>query len=276
MNFSTVQKTLIDTHKHNPIEVDIYTKYLNKLKIETNKQGQLKNAWFKYFTEDQAIGLFNKVSLDNLFIDGETITLTFKGSVIVTYDYQAYKNRMLNAYPESMIDVQNVYEGDTFSFKKNSGKVIYTHDLNDPFSTTEKKIIGSYCIIKNSRGEFIETLNLTEINKMRNVATTKNIWDLWFGEMCLKSVIKRACKRHFKDKFENIEKLDNENYNLDNVETPFDIQKEIDNCKTNEELNQLYRDNLNNVTDMNNFIILLQEKREELNSNLNTSGDDNS
>jgi len=38
------------------------------------------------------------------------------------------------------------------------------------------------------------------------VATTKNIWNEWESEMVLKSVIKRACKRHFRDIVVNVEK----------------------------------------------------------------------
>ena len=41
--------------------------------------------------------------------------------------------------------------------------------------------------------------------------------------MVLKSVIKRSCKRHFKDLVTNIEETDKDNYNLDNVNPEFDI-----------------------------------------------------
>lgn len=196
-------------------EVDVYFNYLKKLETEKDtKTGDLKNKWFQYFTEKQAADLFRKVNIDGLFIDGDTIILQFKGSVMLSYNYQAYKNKLLNIYPETLFDIQNVHEGDKFAFKKESGKVIYSHEITNPFET-DKKIIGCYCIVKNSRGEFIETLNMDDIKKMRAVAKTDFIWKAWEGEMILKSVIKRACKRHFKDLVVNIEKTDNEDYDLE-------------------------------------------------------------
>lgn len=227
MNYENLKKEL-SSHERQA-EIDVYFSYLKKLEVEKDmKTGDLKNKWFQYFTEKQAADLFKKVAIDNLFIDGDTITLQFKGSVMLSYNYQAYKNKLLNIYPETLFDIQNVHEGDIFNFKKESGKVVYSHEITNPFNT-DKKIIGCYCIIKNSRGEFIETLNMDDIKKMRAVAKTDFIWKAWEGEMILKSVIKRACKRHFKDLVVNIEKTDNEDYDL---EKPLIIEESDENAKT--------------------------------------------
>jgi len=169
----------------------------------------------------------------------------------------------LNIYPETIFDMQNVNEGDTFSFLKESGKVIYSHKMNDPFATN-KKIIGTYCIIKNCRGEFIETLNQDDIKKMRNVANTQAIWDTWEGEMILKSVIKRACKRHFNDIVVNIETLDNDNYEPENVTIDSDIQTKIQNCNTVDELQLLYDISINDIEDEKVFIKLMTERKIEI------------
>lgn len=182
---------------------------------------------------------------------------------MVSYNYQAYKNRVLNIYPETLFDIQIVQKGDDFSFRKENGKVIYSHKINDPFNP-QPEIVGVYCIIKNKRGEFLETLNMTDIEKMRNVAKTKNVWDEWFSEMALKSVIKRACKRHFKDITQNIESIDNENTDLNRVSFDEEIQKKIDEAQTIAELGKLYKDEKNNVTDEVAFITLLSERKEEL------------
>lgn len=191
-----------------------YLNYLTNLQSAKNKDGTPKNKWASYIKDEDAIRLYRKVADTGLYIDGEMVTLTFKGSLMVSYNYQAYKNLVLQKYPETEFDIQNVYEGDEFSFKKESGKVEYTHGIANPFEK-ERKWIGCYCVIKNKRGEFLETLNSTEIAKMKGVAKTKNIWNEWFEEMTLKSVIKRACKRHFKDIVTEADKLDNENYDLD-------------------------------------------------------------
>lgn len=260
MNFEAVKKGL---EAHKPAEVSIYVQYLTKLSLEKDQQGQTKNKWFAYFTDAQAIQLYENVAKDGLFIDGDTITLQFKGTVMVNYNYQAYKNKLLMIYPESKFDIQNVFEGDTFSFKKESGKVVYTHEINNPFST-QKNIIGCYCIIKNQRGEFVETLNMDDIQKMRNVAKTQAIWNAWESEMILKSVLKRACKRHFKDVIVNIELIDNENYELETVDLDYQVKEEIENAKTIEEVTGIYNKYIGKCKDEKAFISQLTARKVEL------------
>ena len=159
--------------------------------------------------------------------------------------------------------MQNVHEGDTFSFNKENGKVIYSHKINNPFAL-DKQIIGCYCIMKNSRGEFLETLNMQDIEKMKAVAMTKNIWNDWQSEMVLKSVIKRACKRHFRDIIVNVEKIDNENNDLDRVNVEDLIQSKIEKATSFDELTKIYKSEKDNVKDLVNFTRLLGERKEEL------------
>lgn len=144
-----------------------------------------------------------------------------------TIDYHTYKNRLMDNYPESMIDIQLVYDGDTFNFKKENGKVLYNHLINDPFNKN-KKAIGGYCVIKNRLGEFIEIMNETEILKCKQVARLKNIWENWADEMYLKTIMKRACKRFFHDITQDIDDEDNKNYDLSQLNdkpqnTPYEM-----------------------------------------------------
>lgn len=219
MNYDVISKELEKSHKKQHIVN--FINYLKKVENEKDRvSGEKKNKWFHYFNEEQAINLFNKVALDGLVLDGETIVIqNLAGAVVLNYNYQAYKNKLLNVYPETKFDIQNVHEGDVFEFRKESGVVKYKHEISNPFETN-KKIIGCYCVIKNSRGEFIELLNLDDIGKMRKVAKTDSIWKEWESEMILKSVIKRACKRHFRDIVENIERSDNENYDMNKKSEP--------------------------------------------------------
>lgn len=176
-----------------------------------------KNPWMKTKTPESMAGLFRRVAAEGLVFDGVHITLQQTG---ISYDYVAYKNKMLLAYPESTIDLQLVYEGDKYDFKKVDGKVVYFHNISDPFSSdrSDTKIIGGYCVIKNKRGEFLTTLNKDEIKKHRSIAKTDYIWKAWFAEMCLKTVIKKGCKLHFGDIFQEIEEMDNDNYDLEKVD----------------------------------------------------------
>ena len=263
MDYKKISAALVD---YDQKRVMVFTSYLKELETAKDKNKAIKNTWFAYLTAEQAIELYVKVSMDNLFIDGVTITLGSKGGkIICTYNYQAYKNKLLNVYPESMFDIQVVRQGDTYNFEKINGKVLYNHNINNPFAT-DKDVIGVYCIIKNIRGEFIETLDLKELQKMRNVAMTQNIWNEWFSEMCLKSIIKRACKRNFNDLVQNIDSLDNEQYELENVSVDSDYQAKIQIATTENELNNIYKSAPKHLRDDQDFVRLCAEKKAEINS----------
>ena len=260
MDYNFIKQNL---SKFDKSEVNRYINYLILLETDKDKSGKLKNAWFKYLKPQQLVDIYLKVSIDGLSIDGETITLQYKGKLMVSYNYQAYKNLVLRAYPESQFDIQLVHRGDDFSFRKESGKVIYSHKINDPFNP-KPEIIGAYVVIKNKRGEFLETVNMTDIEKMKAVAKTKVIWDEWFSEMVLKSVMKRACKRHFKDIVTNVETIDNENYDLERAGFDETIQKKVDEATTFDELSKIYREERKNVSDEVKFVEFLAKRKSEL------------
>jgi len=175
-------------------------------------------------------------------IDGKHISIQSTG---LSFDYVAYKNKMLMAYPESVIDLQLVYEGDEINFSKDSGKIVYSHKINNPFANSkDRKIIGGYCVIKNKRGEFLTTLNSDELEKHRKVAKADYIWQQWFSEMALKTVIKKAVKYHFDDIFTDIVEEDNKE---NDIEKPIDIElewkQEIEAITTIEELRDYWEKN---------------------------------
>lgn len=213
MDYGKIQKELEVYDKN---RVDAFCVYLNYLKTDKTKDGKFRNPWMQQTKEKEVVYFFKQVASTGLWLDGDIVTLQYKGKLMVSFSYQAYKNLVLLKYPETIFDMQVVKKDDEFCFKKDSGKVLYSHKMTSAFD--EKPIIGAYCIIKNKNGEFIETMSREEIDKCRKVAKTDFIWKAWFSEMCLKTIIKRACKRHFKDIVVNAEKLDNENYDLEKTE----------------------------------------------------------
>lgn len=236
------KQAIIDELKdYNQEEVERFASYCVRLSLEKDKQGRLKNPWIANKKENHLADLFKRVANDGLVFDGVHITLQSTG---ISYDYIAYKNKMLLAYPESKVDVSLVYEGDEFSIAKESGSVIYSHNIKDPFGQKGDNIIGGYCVIRNKRGEFATLLSKEDIEQHRKVAKTDYIWRTWFKEMALKTVIKKACKQHFADVYESIEQNDNENYNLDNpIDIELEWKQEIDAIKTLEELQSYYQAN---------------------------------
>ena len=136
-------------------QVKVYVDYLEHIENDTDKNGIIRNKWMKYRDDEYLIDCFKQVASEGLVFDGVHITLQTTG---ISYDYQAYKNKMLIAYPESTVDDSLVYKEDFFESKKESGKVIYSHIINNPFSRKDEDLIGGYCVIKNKRGEFITLL----------------------------------------------------------------------------------------------------------------------
>lgn len=226
----------------NQEQAETFASYCIRLLMDRNKKtGAIVNPWMQSKTAESMAILFKRVAKDGLVFDGVHITLQSTG---ISYDYVAYKNKMLLAYPESKIDVNLVYEGDTFNVTKESGAVIYSHNIGDPFNRKEENIKGGYCVIQNKRGDFLTILSKEEIDKHRKVSKMDYIWQQWFAEMAMKTLIKKACKQHFADVYENIEQIDNDNYDL---ELPLGIEltvkQEIEGIKTIEELRAYYEKN---------------------------------
>jgi len=205
---------IIDLLKdHNKEDAEKFAAYIIRLTQEKDKQtGKPKNPWILNRTEIEMAELFRRVANEGLVFDGIDITLQSTG---ISYNYQAYKNKMLLAYPESKVDVSLVYKGDEFSVAKESGSVIYSHKISNPFTQKAEEIIGGYCVIQNKRGEFLTVMSPDDIAQHRKVAKTDSIWKQWPKEMALKTIIKKACGKHFKDIYKNIEEMDNDNYDLE-------------------------------------------------------------
>lgn len=215
------QKELLAVLGDSPQAKKFAVYIVKSLREVDKKTGKNKNWWLHNLSVENLCDLYNRVASEGLYIDGEHITIQSTG---IVFDYVAYKNKMLMVYPDSIIDVQLVYLGDDFDFQKDSGKVVYTHKLADPFGQKEQDIVGAYCVIKNKRGEFLTTLTREDIEKRRSISRGDFIWKKWFAEMAMKSVIKRACSFHYADIYQNIEEIDNENYDL---EKPIEEKRRI-------------------------------------------------
>lgn len=250
---------------YNSKRVDIYADYIAKYKSEPSTPQEIKNLGDDYFAN-----LFIREATKGLYIDGENVTLVHrwdkknsKNIIVVTYDYHAYKNRVIAAYPDSVFDFDIVYDGDTFSFSKDSGKVSYTHEKTNPFDTN-KKILGAYGIIKNSRGEFIELLNTTDIGKMQKSSKMGFIWDTWFDRMVKKSIIKRICSVAFNDITEDLSKIDNEESDPNYALFSDEIVEAIKAIESKEDANSVYKKYFHTLKDeRKQFMVLLNNKMTE-------------
>lgn len=208
------RKEILSTYTgaKNPVALQTFVSYVIKMDNEKDKEQKLKNPFMQKLSNEKLIELYKRVESEGLEFDGKHITIQSTG---ISYDYVAYKNRMLLAYPETLVDCQLVYEGDEFSVQKDSGQVVYSHKIKNPFG--KREIIGGYCVIKNKRGEFLTTLNKEDFEKHRKVAKTDFIWKQWYEEMCLKTLMKKAVRVHFDDIYSAMDKEEENHYDLEKL-----------------------------------------------------------
>lgn len=198
-------KILEKDFKNNKQEVKNFADYVYKLQAEP------KNTWAISRQANIWADAFKKVANEWLWFDGVHITMQ---STWISFDYIAYKNKMLLVYPESKIDINIVYQWDEFEYAKIDWVITYKHKYKNPFWNTNDNIIWWYCIIKNKRWEFITILTKDEFDKHRQVARWDFIWKNWYKEMCMKTLMKKSCKTHFFDVYQVIEEEDNTQYDL--------------------------------------------------------------
>ncbi len=223
-------------------KVEVYLAYLNNLWFQIDKDKKPVNQWWlEKLNADKFIFWFKKIDAEGLAIDGKHITINQRG---LSLDYVAYKNKMLLVYPESRINFGVVYKDDTFNFEEKNGEVIYQHIRKNPFNKKDDDVIGAYCIIRNNRGNIIKIMDRAEIDKHRKIASTDMMWNKWFEDMVLKTVIKKACKVYFDDIVEGIDDVDNQDIDLDlPIGADLLIKQEIEKIKNIEDLAEYQQKN---------------------------------
>ena len=251
---------------------ELYKKYIKELKEKKKKDGDkwvVANEWALKKTDVWFSDCYKKIETTGLVFDGVHITINERG---VSFDYVAYKNKMLLAYPESLLDVQLVYKDDELYFEKDSGKVIYKHIIKNPFNRDIKDIVGGYMVIKNKRGDFLTILSKSEVDKCKQIAKTQNIWRDWYAEMALKTIIKKAVKLHFDDIFAAMEEEDNKNYDVEKTvcnSLDEDIISDVYDISSLDELKSYYNATKDSISKsmIKEFNALITAKKGELNAN---------
>jgi len=263
-----INKLKKDLEKEDSQKINDLISHLTHLQTAKKKDGSLSYKWVCFLTNSKIIELYKKAINQKLHIDGKHITIENRGGKIqLSYDYIAYKNRLLTIYPEAKFDFNVVYKSDDFSIAKKDGKVFYHHKINDPFSNKDSDVIGVYCIIKIITGDFFITLDREEINQLRKKATTDYIWKDWFKDMCIKSAIKKIVSKHFDDVYREINDTDNESINLNNpIDIELKLKQEIEAVDSLIELNSFYNEKKGDVENQKSFINMLAIRKAEIKS----------
>lgn len=172
-------------------------------------------------TEMELYSLVTKYINAGVNLDGVNVVLTGKNMGLITF--HGYMNKVKQLHPNVFFDVQLVREGDDFKFAKESGSVVYTHNIGNPFK--DNKIVGAYCVVKlnnDSGDESLELLNDEDFAKMKGSSRNSSTWNKWESEFWRKSVIKRACKVYFTEEVRELELIDNADFGIEDDEAPTD------------------------------------------------------
>ncbi len=153
--------------------------------------------------------------------------------------YRGFIYAIKRAYSDVNIKCGLVYKGDIFTLKEEGDLTNYSlskknpftkanNSFNTDFNTKKDKIVstnleGGFCFISYICGKrlvsFCETMNIEEINNVRNCAKSKSIWNSWFEEKAKVTLIRRGCKIHFSgiEKINKMEEFDNQNFDFNNI-----------------------------------------------------------
>lgn len=111
-----------------------------------------------------------------------SLRISFKGLVKAATDTGAIE----------WVKAEIVKEADKFEYR--GPCELPVHNMN-PFGE-RGATMGVYCIAKTNGGEFlVDVMARDEIDKIKDCAKTKNVWNNWPDEMAKKAIIKRASKQ---------------------------------------------------------------------------------
>lgn len=210
-------------------------KNVKKMLLDSGKNKAKIEKAIAYLSTAEPASKHNDVELYTLVakylnagtnLDGVNVILAGKNMGLITF--HGYMNKVKQLHKDVFFDVQLVRESDTFSFKKTSGKVEYSHEFGDPF--TDKPIKGAYAVVKlnnETDDQSLELLNIEDFNKMKSSSRSSSTWNKWESEFWRKSVIKRACKVYFAEEIAELEKIDNDDYGLEDEKADTNTKNDI-------------------------------------------------
>lgn len=161
-------------------------------------------------------------------IDGRGLAylVRYNMEVRFTPGYKGYINRVCEHNPTADFQVGLVFDGDDFSFYREDGVAHYKHNPKTIFPTKKdmvEKLIGAYCYISytvdGKKLAHIEPMGRDDIDTIRKKAKTDNVWEEFTSEQIKKTVIRRACKVPFARVVQELDELDNDNYDMSKGES---------------------------------------------------------
>ena len=106
-----------------------------------------------------------------------------------------YVRSLMSTDKYDFVDAFAVYEKDFFTFYIDSDKGKY-FKYEPCLDNVRGEIKGGFAFAKDKRGFYrLEWMNKEQLDRRKNAAETKNVWNKWPERMVEKTVIKALCKK---------------------------------------------------------------------------------
>ena len=164
-------------------------KFISVAKLTLNKNPKLVQA-----DRNSLMQTFMKAAQDGLYLDGREAAAVLYGTQVNYLPMvEGVIKLMHNSGLIKTICAEVVYENDCFEYDLGSNP----HVKHIPLLVGDRgNRICVYCHVQTANdGDFVEILNMEEVEKCKQVAKTQAVWSKWYDQMAKKTAIHRIAKR---------------------------------------------------------------------------------
>lgn len=178
-----------------------------------------KKAFVRKWKPEDIIALWQRAQKWGVNLDGEQIW--FDERLGLMTNWIGVRNMVFHRYPKARFDVQVVLEGDELTYGRTQNGVTYEYKKANAFEELQLKfkmdkvkgiyldgktnLQGAFGVLATNDGTGTEVMEIiTKDDLMQIIQSSRNLsnWNKWTGEMIIKTVFKRICKRvRFDDRF---------------------------------------------------------------------------
>ena len=201
---STLEKMADKFNEALPPHIDL-NNFISVAKLALNKNPKLLDL-----DRNSLMQTFMKAAQDGLLLDGrEAAAVPYKSQVNYLPMVDGIIKLMHNSGTIKTISVDVAYTNDCFEYEKGSN----AHVKHMPLLSGDRgERLAVWCYVKTTNdGEYIEIMDMKQIEDCRKVAKSQNVWSQWYDQMAKKTILKRMAKLLPKsDALNTVLKMDDE------------------------------------------------------------------
>lgn len=201
---STLEKMADKFKEALPPHIDV-NKFISVGKLALNKNPRLLDL-----DRNSLWQTFMKAAQDGLLLDGrEAAAVPYKSQVNYLPMVDGIIKLMHNSGNIKTISVDVAYTNDCFEYEKGSN----AHVKHMPLLSGDRgERLAVWCYVKTTNdGEYIEIMDMKQVEDCRKVAKSQNVWNAWYDQMAKKTILKRMAKLLPKsDALNTVLKMDDE------------------------------------------------------------------